>query len=370
MFDIEHTPLATTVGQAGKLIDAVIAANHASIGTITTDITPFHSRTVPSISAHDYMYRVSKYVGLENDAALAVLVYLDRVTRAQINRPSMALSPYNIHRLILSAIVVAHKFHSDIFLNNLRYSKVGGVPLAELNQLELEFLFLIKFDLKVDSAELQNLGEWLMSWSGGLAHAAPLSTLGSYSTCVLSQYYDEGTMECQADLYRQHISSLMEGSGIIPMASPVANSLASTMTMPPDTDDIIAHSVVSNGSNSAVSYVEMQHLSPNAVVEKLATRKQSSRRHQQASHERSPLELTTPSSTNTVCAPATPPMFREYPCYEIDYGAVASDDVYGGSIATSRLPHVAFGLQRLQHSGGVRLSNGSDHQKWGMADMA
>ncbi|KAJ2537627.1 cyclin-like protein interacting with PHO85, partial [Coemansia sp. RSA 1933] len=199
MFDIEHTPLATTVAQAGKLIDAVIAANHTNLGVITADITPFHSRTVPPISAHDYLYRVTKYVGLENDAVLAVLVYLDRITRAQIHRPSMAISPYNIHRLILSAVVVAHKFHSDIFLNNLRYSKVGGIPLAELNQLELELLFLIKFDLKVDSAEIQNLGEWLMEWPGCLSSTAPFPAHGFGSICLLSQYYDDNAADFQTD---------------------------------------------------------------------------------------------------------------------------------------------------------------------------
>ncbi|KAI9504426.1 cyclin PHO80-like protein, partial [Coemansia spiralis] len=114
----------------------------------------FHSRSVPPISVLHYLDRVAKFVGLDNDSLIAVLVYLDRVTRAQMHHPSLALSPYNIHRLMLTAIVVAHKFNSDIFFNNLRYSKVGGIPLAEMNQLELEFLFLIKFDLKIDSVDM------------------------------------------------------------------------------------------------------------------------------------------------------------------------------------------------------------------------
>ncbi|KAJ2156117.1 cyclin-like protein interacting with PHO85, partial [Coemansia sp. RSA 552] len=162
MFDIAHTPVATTIGYISRLIEAVCAANHQALGPISDDVTPFHSRAIPSISIHDYLERVAKFVCLDNDSLLAVVVYLDRISRAQIHRPSLALSPFNIHRLVITAIVVAHKFNSDIFFNNARYSKVGGIPLGEMNQLELEMLFLVKFDLKVDVAELQILGQWLV----------------------------------------------------------------------------------------------------------------------------------------------------------------------------------------------------------------
>ncbi|KAJ1718050.1 cyclin-like protein interacting with PHO85, partial [Coemansia biformis] len=183
MFDITHTPVATTIARMAELIDAVAAANHQSLGSITDDITPFHSRAVPGISIRDYLERVAKFVFLENDTLLAVLVYLDRIAGAQRHRPALALSPFNIHRLAITAIVVAHKFTSDIFFNNARYSKVGGIPLAEMNQLELEMLFLVKFDLMVDAAELQRVGEWL------LAHpVAPLRHQPPYG--LLAQYYE------------------------------------------------------------------------------------------------------------------------------------------------------------------------------------
>ncbi|KAJ2658896.1 cyclin-like protein interacting with PHO85 [Coemansia sp. RSA 1200] len=393
MFDIEHTPLASTVAQAGKLIEAVVAANIARLGTITTDITPFHSRAVPSISAHDYLYRVSKYVGLENDSVLAVLVYLDRVTRSQIHRPSLAISPYNIHRLILSAIVVAHKFNSDIFLNNVRYSKVGGIPLAELNQLELELLFMIKFDLKVDSIELQHLGEWVMAWPGCLSDSS-LSSAGSGSVCVLSQYYEEVAMtrRSNASLYAQ---------GIIVDTSPggstkahAASSLVSAATMVTDAEDAAVHSDASNDILHAVPYVEMQQQpEPNPAAERPLSRKRSFRHqyhpYQQqqhpTSHDRNSLELATPSSMTTACTPATPPVFCDNPNYAIDDGAatasgasaaaeVASMDSenMNNSVPATRSPHVAFAKHpRLLHAGGLKaIGNGSDgHQSWGLADM-
>jgi hypothetical protein len=58
---------------------------------------------------------------------------------------------------------VASKFTSDIFYANSRYAKVGGIPLRELNQLELEFLFLIDFQLHVKLEDLQEYADQLLS---------------------------------------------------------------------------------------------------------------------------------------------------------------------------------------------------------------
>lgn len=63
---------------------------------------------------------------------------------------------------------MASKFTSDVFYANSRYAKVGGIPLLELNQLELEFLFLINFQLHIKLPELQDYADQL------LAHAMSL----------------------------------------------------------------------------------------------------------------------------------------------------------------------------------------------------
>lgn len=118
MFDLQHTPVSITIERISELIDSVATQNTKTTG----QITPFHSRAIPCIPIKDYLERVAKFVYLENDTLIAVLVYLDRISRAQ---PSLLPSPYNIHRLAITAIVVAHKFNSDIFFNNARYSKVS-----------------------------------------------------------------------------------------------------------------------------------------------------------------------------------------------------------------------------------------------------
>lgn len=46
---------------------------------------------------------------------------------------------------------MAIKFSEDKYYKNDYYAKVGGIKTNEMNNLEKEFLFLINFDLYVDS---------------------------------------------------------------------------------------------------------------------------------------------------------------------------------------------------------------------------
>ncbi|KAG0207259.1 hypothetical protein BGX28_001478 [Mortierella sp. GBA30] len=74
------------------------------------------------------------------------------------------VNSFNIHRLLITCLMVAAKFTSDLFYSNARYAKVGGLSLPELNQLELEFLFTTKFELNVKVDELQRVGNALLSF--------------------------------------------------------------------------------------------------------------------------------------------------------------------------------------------------------------
>lgn len=52
--------------------------------------------------------------------------------------------------------MIAAKFFDDHYYDNRHYSQVGGVPKEEMNLLELEFLFLLEFNLYVDPKEYDN----------------------------------------------------------------------------------------------------------------------------------------------------------------------------------------------------------------------
>ncbi len=48
------------------------------------------------------------------------------------------------------ALILAIKYHDDLYYNNQYYALVGGIPLGELNDLELEMLKLLRYRLYVN----------------------------------------------------------------------------------------------------------------------------------------------------------------------------------------------------------------------------
>ncbi|KAJ5727209.1 hypothetical protein N7493_005029 [Penicillium malachiteum] len=71
---------------------------------------------------------------------------------------------FNIHRLVIAGVTCASKFFSDVFYTNSRYAKVGGLPLVELNHLELQFLLLNDFRLAIPVEELEAYGTMLVEF--------------------------------------------------------------------------------------------------------------------------------------------------------------------------------------------------------------
>ncbi|KAF9480214.1 cyclin-related 2, partial [Pholiota conissans] len=132
-------------------------ASRSAISTPAATLT-FHARNVPTITLEAYLLRILKYCPTSNHVFLSLLVYFDRMSKLSEDAVGRAfvIDSYNIHRLVIAGVTVASKFFSDVFYTNSRYAKVGGLPLSELNQLELQFLLLNDFRLVISSVEMQH----------------------------------------------------------------------------------------------------------------------------------------------------------------------------------------------------------------------
>ena len=122
------------------------------------DNSLFFRKQIPKISIFDYLLRIQKYSGIEDSTIIISLIYIDRICKKR----GIALSKYNIHRLLFTAILIAIKFNEDIIYENLYYSKIGGVTKIELLMLENEFLKLIDFNLFVSNKIYQKYYDYLM----------------------------------------------------------------------------------------------------------------------------------------------------------------------------------------------------------------
>ena len=141
-------------------------------------VTKFHALRAPAISIEDYLQRISKYSGCSEECFILSLIYIDRLINDNKN---LIVNSFCVHRLIITrynniyyllffiffialfcwcvcvcvcSIMLAAKFFDDQYFNNAYYGKVGGVTCKEVNSLEIEFLFMINFNLYVSESEV------------------------------------------------------------------------------------------------------------------------------------------------------------------------------------------------------------------------
>eukprot|EP00871_Galdieria_phlegrea_P001811 jgi/Galph1/2630/GphlegSOOS_G1280.1 len=112
--------------------------------------TIFHAVRPPSISVLDYMLRMFKYAFCSRSCFIISVIYLEK---AAAKEQSFRLTSLNVHRLLITSLMLAAKYLDDIYYNNAYYAKVGGVSLSELNLLELELLHVLEFSVAVSKKE-------------------------------------------------------------------------------------------------------------------------------------------------------------------------------------------------------------------------
>lgn len=100
--------------------------------------TIFRCRAEPPISLKDYLHRLRQYL----HADVACFIYMTMNAEIYMLRnPRFHLNALTWHRLMLTSLCLAMKFHSERYYNNAYVARVGGISKKELNQLELTLFF-------------------------------------------------------------------------------------------------------------------------------------------------------------------------------------------------------------------------------------
>ncbi|XP_062087156.1 cyclin-U4-1-like [Humulus lupulus] len=129
-----------------SLLERVAESNDLNRRFDSQKISIFHGLTRPTISIHSYLQRIFKYANCSPSCFVVAYVYLDRFTQSQ---PLLPINSFNVHRLLITSVMVSAKFMDDLYYNNAYYAKVGGINTAEMNLLEVDFLFGLSFQLNV-----------------------------------------------------------------------------------------------------------------------------------------------------------------------------------------------------------------------------
>lgn len=117
----------------------------------------FSAKSIPSISLYDYLKRIQKYSQIEKSTLVITLILIDHICE----KGHLTLTYYNIHRILLGAIIISIKFNEDSIYDNKYYAEVGGVKLNELKMIETTFLLLINFNVFVKYEEYEHYKNYL-----------------------------------------------------------------------------------------------------------------------------------------------------------------------------------------------------------------
>jgi hypothetical protein len=113
-------------------------------------VSHFHCVRAPPMGVKEYLKRIRKYFQCSDECFVITLIILDRVGKVD---SSLMLCELNVHRLLVSAVMLAAKFHDDVYYSNAFYAKVGGLGLKEMNQLEARLLKLLNWKVNVSPQE-------------------------------------------------------------------------------------------------------------------------------------------------------------------------------------------------------------------------
>ena len=146
--DLLETPAHLTTVLC-QVLDAIIASNQN-----TPHITsPFHSTRAPPMTVRAYVERVVKYSKCSAEAlAVAFLLMCQHSIFS-----GHSITVLNVHRLVITTVLLGAKLRDDEYYSNVYYSRIGGISAHEINELELSMLDTLGWDLWTSEGDFDRL---------------------------------------------------------------------------------------------------------------------------------------------------------------------------------------------------------------------
>lgn len=100
-----------------SVLERLVARNEKYSATgspgpfVSRKLTIFHGLRAPSISIAKYLERIFKYTNCSPSCFVVGYVYIDRLIHRQ---PELPITSLNVHRLLVTAVMVATKILDDV----------------------------------------------------------------------------------------------------------------------------------------------------------------------------------------------------------------------------------------------------------------
>lgn len=134
----------------------------------------FHVLRQPGIGVSDYCHRIAKYSKCSPVCFAFALIFMQRLAeKDSIYHPA----PLNVHRLLITGVMLAAKLVDDSYFTNSYYAKIGGISTADLNSMELAMLQLLEYRLHAPEAQLLRCLAGLQAYQDTGPISSPLDQL-------------------------------------------------------------------------------------------------------------------------------------------------------------------------------------------------
>lgn len=144
--------LAKAANARARMPVIMIPVCAASLPSWDQRISVFFSVAIPAVDTTLYMRRLVRYCKLSPTVVVVALVLLHR---ARLADGRLAVSGWNVHRLMLTALMVAAKSVEERTFCTAHFARVGGVgSTSELVRLEWVFLDLLEWRCQVNARVL------------------------------------------------------------------------------------------------------------------------------------------------------------------------------------------------------------------------
>jgi len=161
--NIDVAPHLCPIERGDDLSFDVIASICASVGSylmcqierckMSPSPNPFDALSEPKITIPCYFERIRQYSQATPETILCAVVLIRRIAK----HTGLVVTNLNVHRLLVTAIMVFAKFYDDEIDSNARWARIAGVKKVEMNNLEVEFLNRCQFDLRVTPEEFHEV---------------------------------------------------------------------------------------------------------------------------------------------------------------------------------------------------------------------
>ncbi|KAK1283279.1 Cyclin-U1-1 [Acorus calamus] len=118
----------------------------------------FRGAKAPGISVAKYLERMHRFTSCSPSCFVVAFAYVDRLVHLH---PGSRVVSTNVHRLIVTGVLIASKVLDDLHDSNQFFARVGGVTKREMNRMELEMLFLLDFKVSLSPSVFKTYCEHL-----------------------------------------------------------------------------------------------------------------------------------------------------------------------------------------------------------------